>query len=225
MKNIVLWTLLLGCVAFVASQAVQELPDVKLRTATAAEYAAKPQIICGKQIVNLPNDGARYYTTVFGPSKKVAGWFQTNSTLSDLKRRTHYQEIGTNDPMYARYAKLHHNNGKTVVVLQDPNGKTVYNSYKTGVPASANGLASAIQGDITANCIFRRWRDRRNPEPEPAPEPDGDEEVVDEEEAEAEPVESESDFPFLLVALGLVVGLAAGVGTSYYEQYYSPESA
>jgi hypothetical protein len=228
MKNIVIWTLLLGCTAYVASQAYQEYapPDFKIRTETLAQQVRKPQIICGKQIVNLPNDGHKYYTTVFTPAStqsKVVGWFKSNSTLVDLKRRTHYNEVSASDPMYARYKRYHGNSGKTVVLLQDPNGREIYCSARKGLPSTANGLASAIQGDITANCIFRRWRDRAQPQPEPTPEPD-DEEVSPDDDEVVEPAEESNDFPFLLAALGLAIGLAFGVGTSYYEQYYKPEA-
>jgi len=232
MKNIVIWTLLLGCTAYVASQAYQEYapPDFKikaasLRTATWAEQAAKPQFICGKQIVNLPNDGGRYYTTVFTPAKaesKATGWFRSNATLVDLRKRTHYNEVSASDPLYGRYKRYHGNTGKTVVLVQDPNGREIYCSARKGLPSSSNALASAIQGDITAKCIFRRWRDRNQPEPEPTPEPD--DEIQEDDDEVIEQAEESNDFPFLLAALGLAVGLAFGVGTSYYEQYYKPEA-
>lgn len=227
MKNIVIWTLLLGCTAFVASQAVQEYapPALRVTTASWTEQAEKPQFVCGKQVMNLPEDGGKYYTTVFTPAKaksKAPGWFRSDPRLASLKARTHYNELSASDPMYARYKRYHGNSGKTVVLLQDPYGREVYCSARKGLPASASGLASAIQGDITANCIFRRWRNQPQPEPEPAPEPD--DEVIDEDEEVVEPAEESTEFPFLIVAIGLAVGLALGIGTSYYEQYYAPEA-
>lgn len=223
MKNTLIYALLLGCVGFVAANAYQDYAPAEFKIKT-QEVANAPARICGKQVMTLPEDGQHYYTTVYGNSKTVAGWFDSDVRLKDLKRRTHFSVFPKSDPMYSRYVKHHGNSAGTVVVLQDPYGRVIYNSRKHGLPTSGSALASAIQGDITANCIFRRWRDRRDPEPEPAPEPTPDDEVVDDEEveeAEADPVDN---FPYLLAGLGLAIGLGLGVATSYTEQYYKPEA-
>jgi hypothetical protein len=215
MKNVILWGLLLACAAYVGANAYTQYAP--LARPLAEQFAER-------QIMKLPEDGNAYYTTVFVPASgrsAVPAWFESDPRLYSLKRQTHFTTFEADDPMYTRYKRYHGNSGKTVVLLQDPYGRVIYNSARTGLPRSASSLADAIQQDV-ANChIFKRWRERRNPTPEPQPAP----EPVDPDEPEfVEPEEAPgSDFPFLLAGLGLVIGLAFGSGTAYYEQYYSAE--
>ncbi len=207
MKNVLLWGLLLACSGYIAANAY-------------SQYSPDFPVFAEKQVVRLPEDGHAYYTTIFNPTDRVVDWFESEGRLQSLRKRTHFSTWERSDPMFSRYKRYHGNTSKTIVLVQDPYGRVVYTSAGGPFPRTASQLADAIQQDIEANCnILKRWRERRNPAPEPAPEPDVEPDFVDdEEEAESDPG---SDFPFLLAGLGLVIGLAFGAGTSYYEQYYS----
>lgn len=211
MKNVLLWGLLLACSGYIAANAYSQYGPADPVAFVLAE----------RQVMRLPEDGNAYYTTIFNPTDRVVDWFDSDARLKSLRKRTHFSTWEKADPMFSRYKRYHGNSSKTIVLVQDPYGRVVYSSASKPFPKSPSALADAIQGDIEANChLLDRWRERRNPTPEPEPKPDEEVEpdFVDDEEAEGDPG---SDFPFLLAGLGLLIGVAFGVGTSYYEQYYA----
>jgi hypothetical protein len=176
-----------------------------------------------KQIVNLPEDGTAYHTSLWLPanwqadakSRELVAWFETNNKLKSLKAQTHWHVYTTDQ---AWYQQRYRNMVPTVpaVTVQKPSGQFVYEAgIKNPIPNSAPALAADIQGNLYSNCPNRR------PKPEPSPEPDepvvdknGPPKLIDGGETPA------FDPPLLLAVIGLLAGAGLGIGSKYYEQYY-----
>ena len=214
MKNVFVWVLLLGCVGYIAGDAYKDYKPL------ISASVVKPTI----QVIELPEDGQAYYTSLFLPtnwkadqtSRTLYSWFDTNPQLRGLKAQTHWNVYDENDFFYrTRYFKI----APVVpaVVVQDSTGKVVASVTTFSTP---DQLVADLSGEMTG-CL-RRWRkEPEPPAPAPAPAP----------QPAPGPINGPPDLvsrpqwqpPYLLAAVGLVIGLAIGAGTKWYETYYKSE--
>lgn len=213
MKNVFVWVLLLGCVGYIAGDAYKDYQPFLISKSEPAK----------QQVLELPEDGQAYYTSLFLPanwkadqtSRQLYSWFETNQQLRGLKAQTHWNVYDENDFFYrTRYFKI----APVIpaVVVQDSNGRVVASITTFSTP---DQLVADLSGDMTA-CL-RRWRERHNPEPAPAPAPQPTPGPINGPPAIVTPQGWQP--PYLLAAVGLVVGLAIGAGTKWYETYYQSE--
>jgi hypothetical protein len=175
-----------------------------------------------KQIINLPEDGQAYHTSLWLPqnweqnkqAREMVAWFETNPQLRSLKAQTHFHIYEQGSRMYEnRYRQMIPK--VPAVTVQKSTGQFVYEAGLTNsVPSSATALAADIQGNVYSNCPNRK------PKPEPTPEPDpvdkGPPKVLEPPAV----TEGLTDKPIFLILSALFVGGLAGLGSAYYEQYY-----
>jgi hypothetical protein len=214
MKNIFVWILLLGCVGYIAGDAYKEYKP----------FVAQPRP--EQRVLELPEDGQAYYTSLFLPanwkadatSRSIYSWFETNEQLRGLRAQTHWNVYDENDLFYrTRYFKIAP--VLPAVVIQDSTGRVVASVTTFSTP---EGLVNDLQYGIETGCI-RRWRERREPVPAPAPVPAPQPTPGPINGPPAILGGSQWQPPYLLAAIGLAVGLGIGAGTKWYETYYKTE--
>jgi hypothetical protein len=180
-----------------------------------------------KQVLKLPEDGNAYYTSLFlrPGDEQIEEWFKTNPALASLRKQTHFNVYYTNTVRYRRYQKMVP--VAPAVVIQKPDGQKVYHEAGKDLPTTASGLAADIDGTFM-ECFLRPRRPRGpapdvTPEDEPTDEPTDDEPTAKDgppklDKPAATPV---ADTPWLLVGIGLMIGLGAGIASKFHEQYSS----
>lgn len=192
------------------------------------------------QIITLPEDGSRYYTSVFlNGESAIPGWFQTDSRLATLKRQTHFNVMQTSDPQFVeRY-------GKAVtefpcIALTKADGTVVFKASGKNVPNRPADLVAMIRavttvkaqvaaevsgcnGDCNGQCGKDSCRCRPRPSPvTPAPvTPVVPDVIPDLLGQEAKPEEKE--VPFWLGVLLAVGGVGAAIGPKVMKKYKSLE--
>lgn len=178
-----------------------------------------------QQVVNLPEDGKAYYTSLFlaknwqadPRSREVRAWFDTNITLASLKSQTHFNIVTPADPQWgAKYAQ---SVGQLpCVAVTDSTGSPVYKASAKNLPTKDNVLASEIYQSV------ERRRRNRCPINEPTPVtpepaiPDTTPALPDTNAPIASPP-SEEHFPLWLgIILGLA-GITAAVAPDIVTKY------
>ncbi len=179
----------------------------------------------GERVNDLPEDGKKWYISVFSDNPEHDKWFVSDSHLKHLKGQVHYRWYGSRSAEYKeRYAK------STPVLpcirLQDSTGQVVYNVKGKDVPGTSRelsyGLFDAIREHRTQalqkNCGPNRNCPNNNCRPAPAPAPvDPDPQPLTPDEIptispDEAPLSSNSDMPPLwgLALAGLVGALGSG---------------
>jgi hypothetical protein len=156
----------------------QQLASVK----ATADYAASLAEI-GDRVIDLPDDGHAWYTTVLTGEKLSAGdqqllaWFDREPELVRLKQQTHFNHYTPRSAVYKNVARAA-SNGLPAVVLQDSTGAVVYKASGDNVPKQPWPLIRGIIDCIRAHCPHCP-RPKPKPTPEPAPlEPPNDKPII-----------------------------------------------
>jgi len=135
----------------------------------------------GERVNDLPEDGKKWYISVFSDNPEHDKWFATDSHLKHIKGQVHYRWYGSRSAEYKeRYAKS--TPKLPCIRLQNAAGQVVYNVVGVGpavtnVPATSRllsyGLFDAIREHRTAamqnNCGPNRNCPNNNCRPAPAP--------------------------------------------------------
>ena len=129
-------------------------------------------VIAEKQIVNLPEDGEKWYISVVGESgryQEILGWFEKGD-LKKLKSQVHFCPITPKSPLWSRYKK--NIKGMPTVRVQAATGMIIYEAAGNNIPMTGSGLYAAIARATNVEELLP-WR-RRNcqPKPNPGPGPD-----------------------------------------------------
>lgn len=140
-----------------------------------AALEAKAIAEFGDRVIDLPEDGNIWHTTVFttdgyasNPTEqRLLSWFQTDEQLRKLKAQTHFHHYTPSSSVYERYGNLTAN-GLPAIVLQDETGKVVYKASGVGTPNAPWPLVKGIVECIRAHCPHCP---RPKPTPTPAPSP------------------------------------------------------
>ena len=169
------------------------------------------------RIAKLPQDGNKFYCTVFGEAgtaeyDAIVEWFETVPELKAFAAQTHFNKYPKQSTEYKqRY-------GKTVkslpmIRVQKANGEKLFQVSGANIPMSGEALAQ----HLNTECL-RRWRlCCPRPKPEPSPEPDDEEDVEpapdDEDVLDDKPADDSSlGILIAIVAAGVLSGVvAAGV--------------
>ena len=145
----------------IATQAYQ----VSMEAKSLAEF--------GDRVIDLPEDGNLWHTTVFTSETptpeehRVLSWFDSNTSLQSLKKQTHFHHYTPKSSVFERYTSLVAN-GYPAVVLQDGTGKVIYKASGANVPQSDWPLVKGIIECIRSHCPHCP---RPNPTPTPSPVP------------------------------------------------------
>ena len=184
-----------------------------------------------ERIVELPQDGGRWYLTLFGDSadpqyQMLRSWLQTHNGLSTLRSQVHYNDYLTTSPRYPRYAESMP--GLPCIRLQNSRGTVISEFWSNNIPLTGEALFSSIKGDLRSKASWGLLRQRRGPQPRrcrpspqptpaptPAPAPVDTPPVFDEPEDAPE----ESGFPWLLALAAAIIGIGVGVGQGYKREH------
>lgn len=200
-------------------------------------------VMVEERIVNLPQDQGKWYISVVGNDAgenyhKVLGWFDSQPKLRRLKNQIHFCPVIVGTPVYQeRYA----NNVKSLptVRLQKPTGVVVYEAAGKHLPASADGLYSALAQAVFADANLIKqspWkveqrcplRPKPQPEPEPGPNPDPPAQpldnvgppVIDEAPAVDEAPDGLTPLAIILIVVAcIVVGGSVGLVSQWRKTY------
>lgn len=142
--------------------------DAQVQYATEmAEYADR--------VVNLPEDAANWYVTVFTASpatqqdQQLVAWFDSDPQLKRIKGSTHFAVCDPTKAVYSRYANVA-SGGASAVLVQDPKGAVVYKASGAGIPNAPWPLLKGIKECILAHCPHLRPCPCPKP-PAPVPQP------------------------------------------------------
>lgn len=180
-----------------------------------------------EQVIDLPQDGGRYYTSIFlNEASNIPGWFQSDARLATLKAQTQFNVVQTSDPQFAeRY-------GKAVtefpcVAITKADGSLIFKASGKNLPNNSADLVAMIRAAAavkTQNAGPERYcqpdtghescRCRPKPAPVVQPTPPVDEKVPDLLGGEMAEAEAE---PRLPVWLGVMLGVA-GAGFAIVPQ-------
>ncbi len=174
----VAFALLASCIAasLTASRSARQYArDSNVRLAALAvqayHVAADARAIAefGDRIIDLPEDGAGWHTTVFTSNaptpleQRIIGWFGSDPQLNKLATQTHFHHYTPQSSVYGRYQNLTAS-GLPAVVLQDETGQVIYKVSGANVPQAEWPLVKGIIESIRAHCPHC-------PRPKPAPTP------------------------------------------------------
>ncbi len=202
-------------------------------------------VLVEERIVNLPQDQGKWYISVVGQDggqnyQMVLGWFDAQPKLRRLKNQVHFCPVIVGTPIYReRYA----GNVKSLptVRLQKPTGVVVYEAAGKNLPASSEGLysalAQAVFADANGTKMLPPWkaveqcRPRPRPQPEPKPEPRPDPEpqpltpigppVLDEAPAAETPIGLPPIAIVGILAACILIGGGVGLVSQWRKTYYS----
>jgi hypothetical protein len=187
------------------------------------------QPLAEKQIINLPEDGTSYFTTLFLPAnwkadkncRSLVAGFTSDRRLASLKAQTIFNQYDASDPMFAgRY-------GASVkelpcVTLTDPSGGVLYKQSGNKIPKSYKLLAQDIQSQI----VTTRYRGKNYPNGKcPWEDEEKDEAVPDTtpntSPAVDPPADTDHALPMWLALIIGTVGILVGVGPDIASKYKS----
>ncbi len=137
----------------------------------AAEAKALAQF--GDRVIDLPEDGAGWHTTVFTGDamtpheQRIVSWFSSDPQLNKLARQTHFHHYTPKSSVYERYQNVTAG-GLPAIVLQDETGKVIYKVSGASVPQTEWPLVKGIIESIRAHCPHCP-RPKPTPTPTPAP--------------------------------------------------------
>ena len=118
--------------------------------AVGAACCSGSEIPTVERVLNLPADEGKWHVSVVGvPGEQryanLLAWFESNSTLKELKAGVHFHKIdSTSDAYRTRYKKSIR--ALPTVRVQKPDGFVVYESSGNNVPESSEGLSYDIAG-------------------------------------------------------------------------------
>lgn len=173
---------------------------------------AKPAKPIRERVVNLPEDGQAWYTTlVLSKSwkekpleRELVAWFGVVPELASLKAQTHYQIVTEGTRAHAaEFAKV----ASPAVIVQDAAGKVYYKASGNGLPADPDRLANEI-----ADCFPHPKPGPTpgpSPGPGPTPKPDGVPDIRPNRPNTPDGKPSPEDVPWLGVILAALAGAAA----------------
>ncbi|HUY34659.1 MAG TPA: hypothetical protein VMV69_18080 [Pirellulales bacterium] len=128
------------------------------------------------RVVELPEDGANWHTTVFTANpptpqeRRILSWFDGDQRLRKLKSSTHFHHYTPASSVYPRYANVV-SGGATAVMVQDATGAVVYKVSGAATPKEPWPLFKGIKECILAHCPHLRPSPCPTPTPEPSPSP------------------------------------------------------
>ncbi|HEV3340370.1 MAG TPA: hypothetical protein VG125_08430 [Pirellulales bacterium] len=149
-----------------------------------ADYAASLAEI-GDRVIDLPNDGQAWHTTVVTHEqptpreRQLLGWFDREPELIRLKQQTHFHRYTPQSAVYKNVQPAV-SNGLPAVIVQDGTGAVVYKVSGDNVPSTSWPLVRGIIDCIRAHCPHcPKPKPKPTPAPEPAPvEPPSDKPVI-----------------------------------------------
>jgi hypothetical protein len=139
-----------------------------------ADYAASLAEI-GDRVIDLPNDGQAWHTTVVTheqprpQERQLLAWFDREPELIRLKRQTHFHHYTPKSAVYKNVEPAV-SNGLPAVIVQDGAGAVVYKVSGDNVPSTSWPLVRGIIDCIRAHCPHCP-KPKPKPTPEPAPQP------------------------------------------------------
>jgi len=145
-----------------------ELDAVKAEAAQAKAIAE-----FGDRVIDLPEDGNAWHTTIFtseNPTpheQQILSWFESDEQLRKLKAQTHFHHYTPQSSVYERYGNLT-SAGLPSIVLQDNTGKVIYKASGANAPNAPWPLVKGVVECIRAHCPHCP---RPNPTPTPSPTP------------------------------------------------------
>jgi len=173
----------------------------------AATTPAPNDVPARERVIQLPEDGQAYHTTVIVSAnwrerrseRYLLGWFASHPGLASLKAQTHFHQYDTTDALYK--TRLAHAVPDTpAVVVQQADGKVVYKASGVNLPQSADELAGNISISL-GGC-------RPRPRPQPAPKPDVDVDVDVTPIPDIAPQPARPEFPWVLLIVAVLLGAA-----------------
>jgi len=135
-----------------------------------ADYAVSLAEI-GDRVIDLPDDGHAWYTTVVTSEqptpreRAVLAWFDREPELIRLKQQTHFHHYTPKSAVYKNVEPAIAN-GLPAVIVQDGTGAVVYKVSGDNVPNASWPLVRGIIDCIRAHCPHCP---RPKPKPTPAP--------------------------------------------------------
>lgn len=130
----------------------------------------------GDRVINLPEDGAAWHTSVFthepptAAEQRLLSWFASDPQLARLKQQTHFHHYTPQSSVYSRYENLTAA-GLPSIVLQDAGGRVVYKASGAAAPDAPWPLVRGVIECIRAHCPHcpRPKPQPSPPQPEPTP--------------------------------------------------------
>lgn len=225
---------LLAAAGLVVMGVLEQLHVDEPQTQTPAVVTAEPVPPIQERVINLPEDGGAWYSSLVVPefstrkndptARRVEAMFATNPRLVSLLAQTHFRRYWPSEPMWQSKGwaeKYGIHAGDTAYILQMPASDNGYakvafkltNDFPdTGdLAADGNTLADMIQRAIDDCCP----RPRPQPEPSPAPQPVPDQTpntIPDTKPNETPPNDEQQNLVGLLVTLAALAG-----GGAFYK--------
>jgi len=182
-----------------------------------ARVEALGDALAGSEVVDLPDDGRAYYTTLIvhddwrqrAAERALVAAFETDPLLRSAKAQTHYNLYTASNPLYAqRFARSVPT--LPALLIQDATGKV----YVKLSGAELTGDIERVRGPIR-----RLWQARPIyvlpwrrpcpcPEPKPEPSPPAPDETPIPDTAPIPDVAPSEAFPWWLLVLAVLVGAA-----------------
>ncbi|HUY88906.1 MAG TPA: hypothetical protein VMV10_09245 [Pirellulales bacterium] len=146
-----------------------------VRQARAEAAAAKAIAEFGDRVIDLPEDGAAWHTSVFtheaptAEEQRMLGWFASDPQLARLKQQTHFHHYTPQSSVYSRFENVTAA-GLPAIVLQDASGQVIYKASGAATPNAPWPLVKGVIECIRAHCPHcPRPKPQPSPPPEPAP--------------------------------------------------------
>lgn len=141
--------------------------DTKINDLTTFVNLVKPKPIdtAGERIIQLPEDGTKWYTTLFVSAKGTGpdAWFDQEYRLARLKQQTHFTVYDSGNKMYQTRWRGTIGDRFPCCVVQTSTGQVVYKASGESFPMSPSVLADQIAAAVS-DC-------RPHPTPTPTPSP------------------------------------------------------
>jgi len=210
--------------------AVLEVEHTKAAATQSIEYAqavnAKYEPFCRERVVNLPEDGHAWYTTLFVSAnyqsnpreRELVASFQSVPELRSLAAQTHFALVTPQSRTYGRY-KASTGAVTPCVIVQQPDGKVVYKSSGPKVPDDSWRLIDDIR-----EAIRERFPHCPQPKPDPAPvtppsTPPATVPTVPDLGPSKEP-ESTADHSLAIALVAGVLSIAVGIGWAWRRESF-----
>ena len=217
----IVYAAIAGVLALAAISYLDSNSESTRLTAIAERFAAMEAAVntiaaqpIEERIIELPEDGNAWYTTIISPEKtvkndpiarKLEANLKVNPRLASLIAQTHVNRYHPSHPMWnAKYRPIYGDNPPTAIVVQTPDGKVCYKATGANIPSDGDALADSIARAI-ADC-------RPRPNPSPTPTPDPTPPVIPDTVPDIGPDESattEENLAALLILMG-IAGLGGG---------------
>jgi len=189
-------------------------------TLTKAVNELKMPAVVKEKVLDLPEDGERWYTVAVYRDKKLtdasdrhlAAVLASTPRLLSLQAQTRVWVVDKSDPVYAaQYAKFL--GGQTpAVVIQSASGKLCYKASGANLPADGEALADEIAASIES---CRPFRPKPKPDETPKPNPPANPEGVIPDIRPAQPTQEESKPWGLLAFLLPILSGLGGAGLAW----------